>query len=161
MRCGHAVELREESGRLRPVCPNCGWVYYFAPQIAAVGILTRDGNQFLLVRRGENPGKGLWGLPGGFVELGETAPEALARELAEETGYTVEVSKLVGVWSYFNEVKKLAGIALVYECRVLAGELQIGSDSADARWIDYSALTEFELAFESHRSALAHWSAKM
>src|SRR6266496_5659440 len=125
MRCGHSLELREEAGRIRPICPRCGWVYYFAPQIAAVGIVTRDADEkFLLVQRGEDPGKGLWGLPGGFVELGEIVTEALTREILEETGYEIEIGRLVGVWSFYNDSKKIAGVAVVYETRVTGGELQ-------------------------------------
>jgi ADP-ribose pyrophosphatase YjhB (NUDIX family) len=160
MRCGHAMELRDESGRTRPVCPQCGWVHYFAPQVAAVAILTRGGDQFLLVQRGEDPGKNLWGLPGGFVELGETVDSTLQREILEETGYASEVGALVGVWSYFNEFKQISGVALIYEMRVAGGELRLGSDSVAAEWVTYERALEFPLAFDSHRAALALWNNK-
>jgi ADP-ribose pyrophosphatase YjhB (NUDIX family) len=152
------MELREESGRIRPVCPNCGRVHYFAPQVAGVAILTRTGDpRILLVRRAENPGKGLWGLPGGFVELGETAPEALAREILEETGYTIEIGALVGVWSFFNESKRISGVALVYETRVSGGELRIASDTTEARWLTLDEALTYPLAFSAHREALVKW----
>jgi 8-oxo-dGTP diphosphatase len=158
MRCGHSVEYVEESERIRPVCPRCGWVYYFAPQIAAAAIVTRDDDEnILLVQRGENPGKGLWGLPGGFIEMGETVQDALLREVLEETGYEIETGALVGVWSYFNEVRKLAGIVLIYATRVVGGTMQIASDSVAAEWLPYENAMEFPLAFESHRSALMEW----
>jgi ADP-ribose pyrophosphatase YjhB (NUDIX family) len=161
MRCGHSVELRHEAERLRPVCPRCGWVYYFAPQVAGAAILTRaEDEKILLVQRGEDPGKGLWGLPGGFVELGETVQDALTREILEETGYAVEVGALVGVWSFFNAVKKLAGIVLIYETRVTGGTLQIASDSTAAEWVTYAQAMEFPLAFETHRDALRVWHAR-
>jgi ADP-ribose pyrophosphatase YjhB (NUDIX family) len=156
MRCGSAMELREESARLRPVCPRCGWVHYFAPQVAAVAIVTRDEDaRVLLVQRGEDPGKGLWGLPGGFVELGETAADALAREILEETGYEIEVGERVGVWSFFNQAKRISGVALVYATRVIHGQLQIASDSTAAAWVTFAEALEYPLAFESHREALA------
>lgn len=156
VRCGHGMELKEESGRIRPVCPRCGWVHYFAPQVAAVAIVTRaDDDKFLLVQRGEDPGKGLWGLPGGFVEMGETVMDALGREILEETGYFIEIGKLVGVRSFFNDSKKIAGVAVVYETRVTGGELAIASDSTDAEWVTYAEALGFPLAFEAHREALA------
>jgi len=159
LRCGHAMELREESERLRPVCPRCGYVHYFAPQVAAVAIVTRDADEkFLLVQRGENPGKGLWGLPGGFVEMGETVHDALAREILEETGYVVESGELIGVWSFFNDTRKIAGVAMVYETRVTGGELHIASDSVNAEWVTYERALEFPLAFETHREALRVWA---
>jgi 8-oxo-dGTP diphosphatase len=158
MRCGHAMELQEESGRIRPVCPVCGAVYYFAPQVAGVAIVTRgEDDHILLVRRGEDPGKGLWGLPGGFVETGETVREALSREILEETGYTIETGELVGVWSFFNDVKKLSGVALVYATRVTGGIFQIASDSVQAEWLTPARALEFPLAFEAHRQALLTW----
>ena len=161
MRCGHAVELRHEAERVRPVCPRCGYVHYFAPQVAAVAIVTRDADEkFLLVQRGEDPGKGLWGLPGGFVELGETVQEALAREILEETGYEIEIGDLVGVWSYFNDVKNIAGIVLIYETRVVSGEINIASDSIAAEWLTCDAALEYPLAFETHRAALRAWNDK-
>lgn len=159
MRCGHGVELVEESGRLRPSCPRCGWVYYVAPQIAGAAIVTRaDDDKILLVQRGEAPGKGLWGLPGGFVELGETVQEAVAREILEETGFEIELRALLGVWSFFNTVKNLAGIVLIYETRVVSGQLQIASDSIAAEWLTRADALQFPLAFESHRKALLRWA---
>ncbi len=158
MRCGHAIELQEESGRLRPVCPRCGWVYYFAPQVASAAILTRaEDEKFLLVQRGENPGKGLWGLPGGFVELGETAADALEREIREETGYEIRIEKLLGVWSFFNETKNIAGIVLVYETVVTGGALHIASDSIAAEWVSFAEAMTMPLAFETHRDAMQKW----
>lgn len=153
------MELREESERIRPICPRCGWVHYFAPQVAAVAIVTRatDGT-FLLVQRGEDPGKGLWGLPGGFVEMGETVQEALAREILEETGYEIEIGKLIGVWSFFNDAKKISGVAVVYETYVTGGELQIASDTTNAEWVTYARALEFPLAFDTHREALRLWA---
>ncbi|MBI4672927.1 MAG: NUDIX hydrolase [Chloroflexi bacterium] len=158
MRCGHSLELRQESERLRPVCPRCGWVYYFAPQVAAAAILTRgEDEKILLVQRGEDPGRGLWGLPGGFVELGETVPDALVREILEETGYEIQLGALLDVWSFFNDVKKLAGVALIYETRVMGGTLQIASDSIAAEWVSVERALQFPLAFETHREALMRW----
>jgi ADP-ribose pyrophosphatase YjhB (NUDIX family) len=161
-RCGHAMELREESGRIRPQCPRCGWVHYFAPQVAAVAIVRHEADEkFLLVQRGEDPGKGLWGLPGGFVEMGETVGEAMKREILEETGYEIELGTLVGVWSFFNNSKNIAGIAVVYETCVVQGDLQIASDSTAAEWVTYERALEFPIAFEAHRAALRAWQEKI
>ena len=162
MRCGHSVELKIESERLRPVCPRCGWVYYFAPQVAGAAIIARaDDDTFLLVQRGEDPGKGLWGLPGGFVELGETVQDALAREVLEETGYIVELGALLGVWSFFNDVKNIAGIVWIYAARVTGGVLHVASDSVAAEWVTYDAALNLPLAFETHREAITKWREKI
>lgn len=158
MCCGHSLELQHESARLRPVCPRCGWVYYFAPQVAATAILTRgEDDKILLVQRGEEPGRGLWGLPGGFVELGETVQDALCREVLEETGYEIELGALIDVWSFFNDVKKLAGVVLIYQACVVNGALSIASDSIAAEWAPLERALDFSLAFETHRQALLRW----
>lgn len=157
MRCGHATEWREQAGRLRPVCPRCGFVHYFPPQVAAIAILTREDGRFLLVKRGEDPGKGLWGLPGGFVEVGETIEMALAREIREETGYELRVGRLIGVWSFFNDSRQVSGAAIIYEAHLIGGEMRLASDSVAAEWVRYEDLDRFALAFPSHCEALRVW----
>ena len=70
-------------------CENCEFTEFFGP-VAAVGALVRNvQNEILLVRRARDPGKGLWGLPGGFVDRDETVESALAREVFEETRLVV------------------------------------------------------------------------
>ena len=64
-------------------CRNCGWVYYQNPVSAVVSIISFE-NQFLFLRRAKDPGAGKLDMPGGFVDFGETAEEALRRELREE-----------------------------------------------------------------------------
>lgn len=158
MNCGHATELREESGRLRPVCPNCGNVHYFAPLVAVAVIIVREDGRFLLVQRGEDPGKGLWGLPGGYVEADETLTNALSREILEETSLELEVGEIIGVWSFYNDYKELSGAVIVYSARIQSGNLQLGSDSVAAEWVGFSELNRFVLAFDTHRDALRKWN---
>ncbi|MCC7353199.1 MAG: NUDIX hydrolase, partial [Anaerolineae bacterium] len=66
--------------------------------LVGVGAVVIDNGKVLLVQRGQEPGKGTWGLPGGLVELGETAAEAVRREVVEETGLDVEPGPLVGIF---------------------------------------------------------------
>ena len=64
------------------------------------------------------------------------------------------------IWSFFNDVKKIAGVVLVYETRVTGGAMQIASDSIAAEWVSVERALEFPLAFETHRSALDEWRGK-
>lgn len=157
-RCAHLLELREaEEHHLRPVCPNCGLIVYLNPPLAAGVVAERDG-KILLVLRGENPGKGLWGLPAGFMEINETVEQAARRECLEETGLNVNLEELLGVWSYYHDVKKSAGVVVLYAARVAGGgSLQAGSDSTDVKFFALEEIPHVDLAFHTHREAIAKW----
>ncbi|WP_093083913.1 NUDIX hydrolase [Pseudonocardia oroxyli] len=99
--------------------------------VACVGGIAHTGDgRILLVRRRNEPGRGRWSVPGGRVEPGESDAQALVREMAEETGLTVEVGALVGtvVRGDFHITD--------YRCTVVGGTLRAGDDAADARWVD-------------------------
>jgi len=103
-----------------------------------VGALIYDGPRVLLVKRGKEPLKDYWSLPGGAVEAGETLEEALRREVLEETGLIVKIIRLGDVFERI--MPDLAGrieyhyVLMDYVCEIAGGELQPGSDSADVRW---------------------------
>ena len=105
------------------------------PRIRCVGaIITDDTGRLLLIKRGHEPEEGRWSLPGGRVRPGESDPQALVREVREETGLRVEPGRLIG------EVERPApGGAIFdihdYAATVSGGLLAAGDDAADARWI--------------------------
>ncbi len=154
--CGHALERREvEDHRIRPVCPSCGWIVYLNPPIAVGVVATDVQGRVVLVCRGENPGKGLWGLPAGFMEIDETTEETARRECLEETGLQVELRELWGVWSYFHSYKQTSGVLILYRATITGGEAVAGSDSTDVQFFLPDEIPYDELAFETHREALA------
>lgn len=108
--------------------------------VACVGGLAYDEDgRILLVRRRNDPGRGLWSVPGGRVEPGETDTQAVIREMAEETGLRVEPGALVG------RVRRGPYEIADYRCAVVGGSLQAGDDATDARWCDAAALAELPL----------------
>lgn len=109
--------------------------------IAGVGaVIVRGGDppSVLLIRRGQEPLKGEWSLPGGAVELGETLEEAIRREVLEETGLAVEPA---GIVQAFDRISRDdAGrvryhyVLVDFLCRVTGGSLACASDASEARW---------------------------
>ena len=125
-RCGSALAQAERFGRLRPVCPNCDWVYFADPKVAVAVLIERDG-KVLLVRRANTPQKGMWTLPAGFVDAGEDPAQAAERECLEETGLKAHVTGLVDVL-YGQEHPRGAHILIAYRAEVISGELRFGDD---------------------------------
>ena len=81
------------------ICPHCGYGAFYNPKPVAVVIPVTPDDEILLMRRGFEPRRGHWSLPGGFVDLGETVETAAAREVKEELDLRVEITGLVGVYS--------------------------------------------------------------
>jgi ADP-ribose pyrophosphatase YjhB (NUDIX family) len=149
----------ERSGRLRPVCPRCGWVYYAKNALGAAVLIERDG-AILLVRRAHEPYAGQWMLPAGFVEYGEDAEESAAREAIEECSLEVRVTGVFGTY-FGTDDPRNPSYLLVYCAEPLdpAAEPVAGDDAAEAGWFARGALPR-EIAFEAHRAALRDWTTQ-
>ena len=132
-------------GEERPACPNCGWVHYEDPKVAA-GVLAVDGGKVLLVRRVMDPYAGLWSFPAGFVNAYEDPARAAARECLEETGLTAQVEGLFDLLTG-REHSRGADIFLVYRVNIVGGELAAADDADGAAWFALGSLPE--LAFNS------------
>ncbi len=156
IRCGTGLTTQDCFGKQRPVCPACGWIYFSDPKVAVAVLITRD-HQVLLGRRVNEPGRGCWTLPAGFVDAGEDPLEAARRECFEETGLEVNVIGLVDVL-FGQEHEKGAHILIVYEAQICGGELKAGDD-LDA--VDFFALDHLPLmAFSTTPKILQKWQTK-
>lgn len=109
--------------------------------LVGVGAVVVHESRVLLVRRGQEPLKGHWTLPGGALELGETLLQGVAREVSEETGLTVEAVELIELIDRIHRLDKRIQFHYViadYLCRVTGGALRAGSDADAVRWVERS-----------------------
>lgn len=132
------------------------------PEVAVGAIVFDAAGRVLLVQRGRPPGVGLWTVPGGRVEGGETLAAAVAREVREETGLDVEVGVLACVVERMGAGYQF--VILDYVARVIGGTLRAGDDARDARFVDDAELAALPVTeglvgvIERARATHAAWS---
>ena len=150
-RCAGRLEPRtlKQDDPERLVCEACGFVFYLGPKLVA-GAIVETGGGIVLIQRAIEPGYGLWTFPGGFVERGEVAEAAAARETLEETGLEIEISGIVGLYTYEDQVPAIA----VFAARVTGGEPAPLDETLDVRAFPRDKLPWAEMAFSSTGHAL-------
>jgi ADP-ribose pyrophosphatase YjhB (NUDIX family) len=111
--------------------------------LVGVGAVIVEAGRVLLVRRGTEPMKGHWSLPGGLLELGESLRDGVIREVREETGLIVEPIELIELLDRIHRLKEDGGdrvryhyVIADYLCRVAGGDLQAASDATAVRWVE-------------------------
>ena len=126
---------------------------YPRPSLTADCIVTNERDELLLVRRGGEPFKGCWALPGGFMDMDETLEHCAVRELEEETGLKADERKLqlVGVFSRVDRDPRGRTVTAAFACHVAGQEPHAGDDAAEVRWWPQKALPT--LAFD-HREVV-------
>jgi 8-oxo-dGTP diphosphatase len=152
-RCGNALSEQLHTGKLRPACPACGWIYFPDPKVA-VAALIKKGEQVLLVQRRYDPQKGRWTMPSGFVDAGEDPAEAVKRECLEETGLIINDIRLLDV-VYSQEYPHGASILIVYAAQAQAGEIRPADDVTQAGYFSIHELPP--LAFLSTKQILDNY----
>ncbi len=148
--CGTMMEPRTVFERIRAVCPACGFTHFTDPKVA-VGVLIEQDGKVLLVRRINEPHRGKWSFPAGFMDAYENPEDAARRECQEETGLEVKlqgVVKVVGGREHPNG----ADIIIVYRAEVVGGVLHPGDDADQAAFFALDGLPP--LAFRATRVAL-------
>jgi ADP-ribose pyrophosphatase len=154
-RCGCAVE---SPGQDPLDCRSCGFRFHFGPVAGVVAIIPDERGRVLLLRRARDPGKGRYGLPGGFVDSGESVDEALAREIQEEVGLTLTAARYLGSFEnpYPYRGVIVPVVDVVFECEVASLQrLTIDPDEVagfDFLFPDGHVLDQ--MAFHSNRKGL-------
>ena len=118
------------------------------PKLMVDVVVPSEEGDILLIRRASDPYEGQWALPGGFVEVGETLEDAAAREAEEETGLSVEIVRLVGVYSDPDRDPRGHNVSCAYLARVREGEPKAATDASEVSFLDPSTV---ELAFDHER----------
>lgn len=138
-------------------CTQCGHLYFINPGGAVAGIITNTDGKILLVRRAGNPGKGLLDLPGGFVDIGETAETALKREIKEELNVEITGLRFLATFPnryLYREVQYFT-LDLAFECSVLSFDsIKAADDVAGFEFFQPEQVPLHEIAFESIRNII-------
>jgi 8-oxo-dGTP diphosphatase len=155
--CAGRLEPRllKEGEPERLVCKECGFVFYLGPKLV-VGAIIESESGILLIQRSIEPGYGKWTFPGGFVERGEVAEAAAAREALEETGVEIEVTGIVGLYTYEDQIPAIA----VFTAHVTGGEPTPLDETLDVRSFSRDELPWSEMAFPSTEQALKDYLRK-
>lgn len=153
--CGAALEHRQRTGAIRPVCPRCDYTVYFDPKVAVVVVIFRD-EQILMIKRAQDPKKGFWALPAGFVDAGEDPQDAARREALEETGLIVQIDRLMDVF-HTPDDGGMADIVIAYAASIIGGTLHADDDAEAAEWISKTKIPE--VAFLPSQRIVERWVA--
>jgi len=155
--CGQPVTLRVPAGDALPrhVCDACGTVHYLNPKLVAGAVLEASDGRLLLCRRAIEPRRGLWTLPAGFMELGETGAEAARRETREEA--CAEVADLT--LHCIVDVPRVSQVHLMFRGRLVEDRHAPGAESLATRLCPERELPWDELAFPSVRATLERYLA--
>lgn len=154
--CGAAVEFRcpDDDNRPRHICTSCGTIHYQNPNMV-IGSIPEWGDKILLCRRAIEPRHGLWTLPGGFMENGESTTDAAVRETLEEANARIAIGDLYSMYSlpYINQVH------LLFRARLLDLDFGPGPESLEVRLFAEDEIPWNEIAFRPIKYTLEHYFA--
>ncbi len=155
--CGAPVELQlpQDDHRERHVCTVCHTIHYQNPKLIVGAIPEWEDGRILLCRRAIEPRSGLWTLPAGFMENGETTTEAAARETLEEANARIEVQDLYAMYNlpYIDQVQ------LLFRAKLLDLDFSPGVESLEVQLFAEHEIPWDELAFRAIRHSLQHYFA--
>lgn len=132
-------------------CITCGKVHYKNPKVG-VAVILDINSQILFVRRKEEPFRGWWSLPAGYVEYEESCEDTAQREAYEETGVNISLTGIVGVYSYTDDPRSNM-VLVVYRAKCVSQSFHAGDDAEEVRLFSTSGLPE-QIAFSGIRDAI-------
>ena len=151
-RCGKHADVKFPRSL---TCPHCGYSAFYNPKPVACAITTNTNNELLLLRRGFQPQRGLWSMPGGFVDLGESTEDAAIRETKEEIGVDITLEHLVGVYSRSTD----RIVVVVYAART-TGTPTLTEEALEIGAFEPTTIPWDQLAFWSDGRALRDYLSR-
>ncbi len=154
-RCGASLRLGPRPGedRDRLGCDACGFVAYVNPRLVVTALPVTVAGEVMLLRRGIEPGRGLWAQPGGFLEIDETVEEGAIRETLEETGLVIEPGEIVGLYTR----PEAAIVVIAFAARIVGGVPTVTHEAQEVRPFAPEAIPWSEIAFRTSEWALRDW----
>jgi len=154
--CGSAVVFRIPAGDTLPrhVCDNCGSIHYLNPKMI-VGCIAEWEDRILLCRRAIEPRQGLWTVPAGFMENGETTAQGAVRETLEEANARVEIGPLYAMYN----IPHINQVYILFRARLLDLDFSPGSESLETSLFEENRIPWDKIAFATVRNTLTHYYA--
>ena len=116
--------------------------------LIGVGVVIIEEGRLLLIKRGNEPGKGLWAVPGGKVRIGETLEAAARREASEETGLDVDVGEVAWVGEHITDTRHI--VLIDFYATATGGYLAASDDAAEAEWVELDMVDSYPLTPTMH-----------
>jgi len=153
-KCGATATRRipADDNRPRAVCDSCGTIHYENPKLI-VGCIAEWDGKILLCRRAIEPRYGLWTVPAGFMEMGETTAQGAARETMEEAGAQVENLEPYALYN----IPHIGQVYLLFRAQLTDGHFSAGTESLEVALYDETHIPWSELAFATVRNALTRY----
>ena len=154
--CGAPVTLRVPPGDSLPrhVCDACGTIHYQNPRMV-VGCVVEWEDRILLCKRGIEPRYGLWTVPAGYMENGETTLEGAVRETLEEANARVEIGELYALYN----IPHVNQVYILFRARLLDANVTAGAETLEVRLFSEPEIPWDQIAFASIHNALTHYYA--
>jgi ADP-ribose pyrophosphatase YjhB (NUDIX family) len=154
-RCGSPLVFGTVEGedRDRLACAACGHIAYVNPRLVVTTLPITEAAEIVLIRRGIEPGKGLWAQPGGFLEVDETVNQGAIRETWEETGLLVEPGEIVGLYTRLEAMV----VTIVFEARIVGGTAAPTPEAIEIVAFAPEQIPWPQIAFKTTVYALRDW----
>ncbi|MBN1313170.1 MAG: NUDIX domain-containing protein [Anaerolineae bacterium] len=146
-------------GKMRRTCEQCHFIHFYDPVVAAVVFAVQD-NCLLMIRRAVNPEKGKWALPAGYIDYDEAPYEAAAREVLEETGLEVRITRVIDVLGRDTSTGAKASIVILFEGEIIGGEPSAQDDASEVAFFAPNEIPVDDIAsFKSLDLLLERWKS--